>query len=109
MTAQSPEDLGPRLDAHIEENSDGSLIIRLVRAVEFRGEKLHRLTLRRVKVRDVRIAEGKTKLEQAHVFADLLVQPEGAVAELESDWDYAVVQRAVGRQLGKYQEAGPPS
>lgn len=94
-------------DARLEENGDGTIIVRLLCPVQVAGETLHRLTVGRVKVRHVRDSRGRE--DEVDHYADALVRPAGAVGELESDADYTAVIRAVERQLGKYRAGGARS
>ncbi len=95
-----------KLDAFIDESGDGALVVKLSERIELDGDPVHRLTLRRIRVRDVRAARGLTDDAAIDAYADALVSPAGATEELACDHDYAVVLRAVVRQLGKFREGG---
>lgn len=91
----------------LEENADGTIIVRLSRPVMVAGEEVSRLTVGAVKVRHHRLARDQRFATDA--YADALVRPEGAVGELETDRDYMAVLVAVERQLGKFRGAGDSS
>lgn len=91
----------------LDDNADGTVIVRLERPIIVDGEELHRLTVGRVKVRHHRTARAANFGIDA--YADELVTPKGAVGELECDADYMAVQVAVSRQLGKFRGAGDGS
>lgn len=94
-------------DARLEENSDGTIIVKLTRPARVGSEDLHRLTVGRIKAKHVRqVTRAEGSLDD---YADLIVIPEGATGELESEEDHVAVMRAVDRQLGKYLSGGARS
>lgn len=98
-----------KLDARIQENNDGTMIVDLACAVDFDGVALTRVTVRTVKVRDIRARNRAADDEQGHMIAELLTAPSGVYDELRSELDMSAVYRAADRQLGKYQTAGDDS
>lgn len=88
----------------IDENADGTMIVRLVMPPEVNGTKHRKLTVRPVKVRDVRAvgADGGSPEE----YAARLVEPPEAFDELECERDYSAVLVAVDDQLGKFRRTG---
>ncbi|MEM7607333.1 MAG: hypothetical protein AAF411_18430 [Myxococcota bacterium] len=97
-----------KLRERIREHHDGTLIVTLVQPVEMEGGTMRStLSLRRIRVRDVRAAAKNGGNSEA--FADELVEPKGAFDLLTADVDCAAVIVAVGDQLGKYQQAGRDS
>lgn len=94
-------------DARLEENADGTIIVKLNRPVRVGSEDVARLTVGRMKAKHVRqVTRAGGGLDD---YADLIVTPEGATGELESDEDHVAVMRAVDRQLGKYLADGARS
>lgn len=93
------------LDERIVENADGTLIVRLVEPITVDGQELGRLTVRRVRVRDVRAVFGVPEI-QALAYADLLIEPARALDELATEYDFNVALRAVERALEKFRSAG---
>lgn len=92
-------------DGHASENADGVLVLRLHTPVEYAGEKVTRVTMRRVKVRDMRAAERELKTDLILLTASLTSPP--VFDELESDDDATMLLAAGARQLGKYLGSSP--
>ena len=105
-TEEAIEEARAQLDAHITENADGMLIIRLVAAVDVDGAPVTRATMRRVKVRDVRAARNAAEEDRLELLAEVLCG--GIYDDLESDFDRLLLLRAADKQLGKYLAHGSP-
>lgn len=101
------EALGRELDERISENADGSIIVRLLRPV--RSGEVSRVTLRPVRVGDVRACRDVLEGRRVEAYTDRLLSPAGILDELESDLDFAAVLRATGRALGKFHGPGKAS
>ena len=96
-----------RADERIEQNADGSFILRLYVPIVVDGEKTARLTLRPIRVRDVRAVRGAGS--EAELYAERLIAPAGAFDEIASDADFTIAIRAVSRALGNFRGGGAPS
>lgn len=94
-------------DGHASENADGVLVLRLHTPIEVKGEseKVSRVTIRRVKVKDMRAAERELRTDIILLTASLCVPP--VFDELESDDDATMLLAAGARQLGKYLGSSP--
>lgn len=98
------------LDEFVDENVDGTHSVSLVSPVTLDGKTVAKVTLRRVKVRDVlQVGRGDDNFVRLKDLAPLLAEPAGIVDELELSADYEAVLYAAERALGKYQSGGRSS
>lgn len=99
------DDLVERLDACIEEDSDGTLRLALREPVSTGGGGTRKtLAVRRVTLADMR-AFSKADGDFA-VLVDRLVDPPELHLKITTEWDGLVLTRAAARQLEKYQRSG---
>lgn len=94
-------------DERIVENPDGTFIVKLVEPIKVADTEHTRVTIERLRVRDIR--EARHAPDRIEAYAERLCRPAGAFDELVRDDDYAAVCRAVERALGKYRAAGSRS
>lgn len=93
------------VESRIIENSDGTLIVRLVEPVKLRGETVERVTLRRIRARDARIYLDEGGLNTNALMLDLassIAAPSGIVDELLCHADMLAVVEATVRLVGKF-------
>lgn len=93
------------VESRIIENSDGTLIVRLVEPVKLRGETVERVTLRRIRARDARIYIDEGGLQQNSQMLDVasaITSPSGIVDELLCHADLLAVASATSRLVGKF-------
>lgn len=93
------------VESRIIENSDGTLIVRLVEPVKLRGETVERVTLRRIRARDARIYLDEGGLNTNALMLDLassIAVPNGIVDELLCHADMLAVVEATVRLVGKF-------
>lgn len=90
---------------HASENADGVIVLKLHVPIEYKGEKVARVTMRRVKVRDMRRAEVGLEVDMMALTASLVEPP--VFEDLESDDDAALFVAAGARQLGKFRGVPP--
>lgn len=93
------------VESRIIENSDGTLIVRLVEPVKLRGETVERVTLRRIRARDARIYLDEGGLNTNALMLDLassIASPSGIVDELLCHADMLAVVEATVRLVGKF-------
>lgn len=92
---------------HASENADGVIVLKLHTPIEF-GEakdKVTRVTMRRIKVRDMRRAEVGLEVDLRNLTASLVEPP--VFDDLESDDDAWMFLAAGARQLGKFRGVPP--
>lgn len=97
------------VESRIIENSDGTLIVRLVEPVKLRGETVERVTLRRIRARDARIYLDEGGLNTNALMLDLassIAVPNGIVDELLCHADMLAVVEATVRLVGKFHGTG---
>jgi hypothetical protein len=97
------------LMSRITANSDGSLILRLFKPIDWKGRPLEKVTMRRINVGAMRKVVGTTGEYNALDMACVLTVPAGAGDELESEGDLNLLVMAVQTQQGKYQAASEAS
>lgn len=93
------------VESRIIENSDGTLIVRLVEPVKLRGETVERVTLRRIRARDVRLYAddgGLVTTSQVLDLAMAITTPSGVADELLCEADLQAVMEATVRLARKF-------
>jgi hypothetical protein len=98
--------------AILEENADGSIIVKLSRAVRMdNGEEISRVTIPAITGAHLMHAPftgGDVPLGQIVTFAARIVQPAGAVEKMRMD-DALACARALGEAMGKSRGDGVDS
>lgn len=89
----------------IDENADGSLVLKLHHPVTFEGADIERLTMRKITVFALRKVVNDKGTYNALDMACVLALPEGAADKLDSAVDADLLVLAVQTQMGKYQRA----
>jgi hypothetical protein len=90
----------------LREHDDGAIIVDLKMPIKMGDSTRRTLSVRTVKVRDVRAARRSVDGLSMDAYADELVEPKGAFDLIECDDDCAAVIIACGDQVGKYRRGG---
>lgn len=96
-------------DGRADENADGVLILRLRTPIEHAGEKVTRVTMQRVRVKDMRRAEVPSAIgieTDMMLLTAALVEP-ACFDSLESNDDANLFIAAAAHQLGKFMGVPP--
>ncbi len=97
-----------QLEKQLQPQQNGDIVVELSSPVTFEGTEVSKVTVRAIRVRDVKRAklsygpEGETILE-------VIAEPSGIAEELASERDHEACLMAAGKQMGKYRRAGWPS
>lgn len=87
-------------DGHALENEDGTIVLRLHHPVDFMGSKVSRVTMGRIRVKDMRAAAVDDRTDLGKL-TESLVEPR-VFALLERMGDHDLFVAAGNRQLGKF-------
>ncbi|HLS32164.1 MAG TPA: hypothetical protein VK039_01115 [Brevibacterium sp.] len=96
-------------DERIIENSDGTIVVKLVEPVRLRGDTVERVMLRRLRAKDMRLYIDDGGIDTLTKLVDVacaIASPEGIVDELLCQADVTAVLRATSEIVGKFHGSG---
>lgn len=96
----------------IEENSDGTILVRLKRTVTIGREPYERVTIRELTGRQMRRIEGAQDNASAAAIMDVaneLSDPPGIADMVRCQQDLTAIMEATTRQVGKFTQTGEPA
>jgi hypothetical protein len=108
--AETPDERAARealerdLEGMLEENADGTIVVRLKCPIDVGGKTISRITVGTIRAKHIRASESTGGSHRA--ICDLVASPKEALEELEAEIDDLAVLYATGKQLGKYRAAG---